>query len=53
MLFKKGSALPQRLDGAWNCCHPHTKLMPTNVSCAQRDGSVLGECGKEVGEVCS
>ena len=51
MLFQKGSALEQRFERAWNGCHPHTKMIPTNVRWAQGDGSVLGECGKKVGEV--
>src|SRR5690349_10989061 len=48
MLFKERTALHQRLDRGRNWFHPCAKSIPTNIRNAQRNGSILGECGKEV-----
>src|SRR5579864_3352218 len=48
MLFKERTALHQRLDRGRNWFHPCAKSIPTNVRDAQRNGSIPGECGKEV-----
>src|SRR2546421_11894446 len=50
MLLEERTALHQSLDRGWNWFHPCAKSIPTNVRNAQRNGSIPGECGKEVGK---